>query len=106
MSKIIGKLFNQIIPLVVIVSALGLVVFREHEVAPPNGWPQDIKLYRAQLLAGITTVIDESSGETLFIYLPEYDNHVHPVKIERIDDLHWQVLLEKPEAARSFFPCP
>jgi hypothetical protein len=42
-------------------------------------------------------VVDTNSGQFLFMYLPEYDRNVHPIKIERLDDRHWQVVFEAPQ---------
>jgi hypothetical protein len=71
--------------------------FLEAEVTPPIGSPPSIKLYRKTALGGLTRVVDTSAGQSLFMYLPEYDRHVHPIKIEKIDDRHWQVLFEAPQ---------
>lgn len=83
----------------VAVAVLGvgcLLFFLEHELPNPPGSPPSVKQYRKSALGGLTRVVDTSSGDLLFIYLPEYDKHVHPVKIEKIDDRHWQVVFEKP----------
>ena len=48
-------------------------------------------------LGGFRSVVDTNSGQFLFMYLPEYDRHVHPIKIEKFDDRHWQVVFEAPE---------
>ena len=97
MLQTMRKLSILIVAVSIFVVAGYLVFMKEHEVAPPPGWPENIKLYRNQIWGGETRVVDESSGQFLFMYLPEYDNHVHPVKIEKIDDRHWQVLFEKPQ---------
>ena len=83
----------------VAVIGLGIFVFffLESEVTPPPDWPPTVKLYRKTALGGLTRVVDTSSGQFLFMYLPEYDRHVHPIKIEKIDDRHWQVLFEAPQ---------
>ena len=83
---------------VVAVLALGvLFVFLESEVAPPPGTSPGIKVYRKVALGGVTRVMDTNSDQFLFYYLPEYDRHVHPIKIERIDERHWQVTFEAPQ---------
>ena len=74
-----------------------ILFFMERELPPPPGWPSDIKLYRKQALGGLTRVFDTKSGQFLFYYLPEYDRHVHPIKIERVDERHWQVTFEAPK---------
>jgi len=86
-----------LIAIVILVLGVGgLLFFLKHELPNPPGWPQDVKQYRKSAFGGLTRVVDTKSGDLLFIYLPEYDQHVHPVKIEKIDDRHWQVVLEKP----------
>jgi hypothetical protein len=84
---------------VVAVLALGIfiVLFLESEVPLPPGWPPGVKLYRKTALGGLTRVVDTNSGQFLFMYLPEYDRHVHPIKIEKLDDRHWQVVFEAPQ---------
>ena len=81
----------------VIAVVIFVLFFLESEVPPPPGWPPSVKLYRKTALGGLTRVVDSSSGDFLFMYLPEYDRHVHPIKIEKIDDRHWQVLFEAPQ---------
>lgn len=73
-----------------------IFLFMEREVPGPPGWPPSVKLYRKQALGGLTRVVDQSSGQVLFMYWPEYDRYVHPTKIEKIDDRHWQVIFEAP----------
>jgi hypothetical protein len=84
---------------VVAVLALGIfiVFFLEFEVPLPAGSSPGIKLYRKTALGGLARVVDTNSGQFLFMYLPEYDRHVHPIKIEKLDDKHWQVIFEAPE---------
>ena len=74
-----------------------ILFFLEMELPQPPGWPSDIKLYRKANLGGLTRVYDTKSERFLFYYLPEYDRHVHPIKIERIDERHWQVTFEAPQ---------
>ena len=81
---------------VVAVLALGIFVvfFLEYEVPLPPGSSPGIKLYRKSALGGLTRVVDTNSGQFLFMYLPEYVSNVHPIKIEKLDDRHWQVVFE------------
>jgi hypothetical protein len=80
----------------IIIMAVVLFLFSlQHEIPPPPGWPASVKLYR-RTLTGDTTAIDSESGRVLFSYLPEYDRNVHPIKIEKIDPTHWQVVFEVP----------
>ncbi len=72
-------------------------LFMEREVPGPPGWPQEVKLYRKQALGGLTRVVDQSSGQVLFMYWPEYDPNVRPIKIEKLDSTHWQVVFEAPK---------
>ena len=90
------KLSLLIVTVAIIIVAAYIIFLREHEIPAPPGWPANIKLYRNQVLGGATRVVDESAGQFLFTYEPEYDNHVHPIRIEKLDDRHWQVLFEKP----------
>jgi len=85
------------------VAVVGLVIgigcllfFLEHEIPNPPGWPPNVKQYRKSALGGLTRVVDTNSGDLLFMYLPEYDRHIHPIKIEKLDENHWQVVFEKP----------
>ena len=81
-----------------VVASLGYIfLFMEHELPTPSGWPSDIKFYRKPALGGLTRVHDTKSDRFLFYYLPEYDQHVHPIKIERIDERHWQVTFAAPK---------
>jgi hypothetical protein len=84
---------------IVAVLALGIFVvfFLEYEVPLPPGSSPGIKLYRKSALGGLTRVVDTNSGQFLFMYLPEYDRNVHPIKIEKLDDRHWQVVFEAPQ---------
>lgn len=83
---------------IVAVLALGVFIFfLESEVPLPPGLSPGIKLYRKTALGGLTRVVDTNSGQFLFMYLPEYDRNVHPIKIERLDDRHWQVVFEAPQ---------
>jgi hypothetical protein len=84
---------------IVAVLALGIfmVFFLESEVPLPPGSSPGIKMYRKTALGGLTRVVDTNSGQFLFMYLPEYDRHVHPIKIEKLDDRHWQVVFEAPQ---------
>ena len=89
---------SRVLGVLALVAALGYIfLFMEHEVTAPAGWPSDIKLYRKMALGGLTRVYDTKSEQFLFWYLPEYDQHVYPIKIERIDERHWQVTLEAPK---------
>jgi len=90
------KLSILIIALAIVGLGLYAVFFLEYEVPPPAGWPINIKLYRKSALGGLTRVVDTSNGKSLFMYFPEYDRSVHPTKIEKIDDHHWQVTFEAP----------
>lgn len=86
--------------LIVVLAVLGFgiyaIFFLEYEAPAPAGWPSGVKLFRKPVLGGITRVVDTNSGRFLFMYLPEYDRNVRPVKIERVDDRHWQVMFEAP----------
>lgn len=80
------------------VAVLGYIfLFMEREIPGPPGWPAEIKLYRKQALGGLTRVVDTNSGDVLFMYWPEYDPNVHPIKIEKIDSKHWQVTFKAPQ---------
>jgi len=81
--------------LVIIVTVL-ILFSLEYEISGPNGWPATIKLYRRSFM-GQTRVVDTQTGQTLFMYRPEYDMNVHPVRIEKIDSTHWQVVFESPK---------
>ena len=89
---------RRVVPGVLIVISFGSVFFGlGQEISRPTGVGDDVKLYRNLVSGGTTTVVDAKSGRPLFFYLPEYDRHVHPIKIEKIDERHWQVLFEDPE---------
>lgn len=91
------RLSLLIVTLVIVALGIYAAFFLEYEARAPAGWPSSVKLYRKSALGGLTRVVDTSSGEFLFMYLPEYDGNVHPIKIEKIDDRHWQVLFEAPQ---------
>jgi hypothetical protein len=82
-----------------ICGAIFFLFFYETEIRGPDGWPSTVKLYRTRL-RGETRAVDTQTGETLFMYLPEYDMHVHPVNIQKIDSTHWQVIFEDPKSAK------
>lgn len=84
-----------IVGLAVILIGTFLLFFSESEVSAPAGWPSSVKLYRT-MFRGQTRAVDSETGQTLFMYLPEYDMHVHPVTIQKIDSNHWQVVFEDP----------
>jgi hypothetical protein len=79
-----------------LVLIVGFLFFRaERELDRPDGWPSTVHLYR-KTLSGETRVVDMQSGKTIFIYRPEYDTNIHPVKIDKINSNHWQVMFELP----------
>lgn len=87
----------SILVVALLIVAIGVFLFLlEHEIPAPVGWPANVKLYRKSALGGLTRVVDTTSGKLIFIYLPEYDRNVRPIKMEKIDDLHWQVTFEAP----------
>jgi hypothetical protein len=79
-----------------VVLALELFVFTlQHEVPKPDTWSANVKIYR-RALSGETRVFDAESGKFLFAFKPEYDLNVRPIKLERLDQNHWEVILENP----------
>jgi len=80
----------------VILVGVFLLFSLQYEITGPTGWPGTIKLYR-KTFTGDTRVVDTQTGQTLFMYRPEYDMNVHPVRIEKIDSKHWQVVFESPK---------
>ncbi|MGH9873889.1 MAG: hypothetical protein ACRD9S_15670 [Pyrinomonadaceae bacterium] len=81
----------------VVTLAVVLLLFSlQYEIGGPAGWPATVKLYR-KTLTGETRAVDAQTGQTLFLYRPEYDMNVHPVRIEKIDANHWQVVFEDPK---------
>lgn len=80
--------------------AVLFIVSLEVEVRGPHGWPATVKLYRNRV-TGVTWAVDTETRQTLFMYWPEYDMHVHPVKVEKIDSRHWQVIFEDPNVTSS-----
>ena len=80
-----------------LLAAVLFIFSLEVEVNGPDGWPSTIKLQRNRV-TGVTWAVDAETHRTLFMYWPEYDMHVHPVKIEKIDSNHWQVVFEDPSA--------
>ena len=95
MSLTLKKLAITISVGVIVVVGILFFWFHEYEVNGPSGWPTNIKLYRGTL-TGDTRVVDSETGRTLFMYRPEYDFNVHPVRIEKTDVNHWQVVFEVP----------
>lgn len=80
--------------LVVIVVIATLYSF-QYEIPKPASWSADVKVYRRSI-GGHTSVFDSESGKLLFTYEPEYDLNVHPIKVEKLDSNHWQVVFEAP----------
>jgi hypothetical protein len=95
MPLIFKKLGIFIIGGAVILVIVFFLFSLQYEINRPTGWPVTIKLYR-KTLTGETRVVDAETGQTLFMYRPEYDLNVHPVRIEKIDSNHWQVVFEGP----------
>jgi hypothetical protein len=89
------KKLKTLIGVGVLLVAVLFIFTLEYEVRGPEGWPSTVKLYRNRV-TGLTWAVDTETRQTLFMYWPEYDMHVHPVKIEKIDSNHWQVVLEDP----------
>jgi hypothetical protein len=71
--------------------------FLENEIPTPKNWSPDIKIYR-KVIGGETRVVENKHGRVLFNHLPEYDGHVHPISIQKIDETHWQVVFEEPKS--------
>lgn len=90
------KKLGTVIGVVSLLVAVLIVFSLEHEVSGPVGWPSTVKLYRNRV-TGVIWAVDAETRQTLFMYWPEYDMHVHPIKIEKLDDRHWQVVFEAPE---------
>jgi hypothetical protein len=86
-----------LVVVIVIVAVGGFLFFLDSELPTPAGWPANVKLYRKTALGGLTRVVDTTSHKVIFLYLPEYDRNVRPIKMEKIDDLHWQVTFEAPQ---------
>ena len=96
--EVFMRKFSRSLAMLAMVAVLGYIfVFMESEIPGPPGWPSDIKLYRKPALGGLTRVYDTKTNDFLFWYLPEYDPNVHPIKIERIGDRHWQVTFKAPQ---------
>ncbi|MEK6282277.1 MAG: hypothetical protein AABN95_18120 [Acidobacteriota bacterium] len=91
------KKLGHLIGVVSLLVAVLFIVTLEKEVPGPDGWPSTIKLQRNRV-TGVTWAVDTETHRTLFMYWPEYDMHVHPVKIEKIDSNHWHVVFEDPKA--------
>ena len=91
------KKLGTLIGVAGLLAAVLFIFSLEVEVSRPNGWPSTVKLYRNRV-TGVTWAVDTETRQTLFMYWPEYDMHVHPVKIEKIDSNHWQVVFEDPSA--------
>ena len=87
-TAVIGGILGVLVLVAVLLSL-------EHKVPKPKDWPANVTLYR-KALTGETRVFDDESGKFLFSYRPEYDLNVHPIKIEKLDGTHWQVVLEAP----------
>lgn len=85
--KIVGALLLIIVVIV-------FLFFFEYELPQPDGWPDNVKLYRRPLI-GITRVVDSNTGRPIFYYLPEYDSPIYPIKVEKIDAEHWQVTFKE-----------
>lgn len=100
MSILTRKKLGTLIGVAGLLVAVLFIFSREVEVTGPHGWPSTVKLYRNRV-TGVTWAVDTETRQTLFIYWPEYDMHVHPVKIEKIDSKHWQVVFEDPDVTSS-----
>ena len=91
------KKFGASLAGMIILVAIALFLFSlQNEIPGPVGWPSDIKIYR-RAITGETRVVDPESGKVIFTYRPEYDRNIHPVRIEKIDADHWQVIFEAPK---------
>lgn len=74
---------------------IGYLVLRlEHSVPTPQNWSQELKIYK-RTLTGLTRVVDSKTGDTLLMYLDDSPS-VQPIKVDRIDNNHWIITLEKP----------
>lgn len=91
-TKILASVVSVLIVIVVIVTLYSL----QYEIPKPENWSADVKIYRRSI-GGETSVFDSESGKLLFTYGPEYDLYVHPIKIEKLDSNHWQVIFEAPK---------
>jgi hypothetical protein len=83
---------------VIVIGAVGLLLIAlQYEIPKPTAWSANVKVYR-KAITGETRVFDGESGRFLFAYRPEYDPNVRPIKVDRIDQNHWQIVLENPSA--------
>lgn len=90
-SKIGSSIASAVIVTIVLVTLYSL----KYEVPKPENWSANVTVYRRGI-GGQTSVFDADSGKFLFSYEPEYDLNVHPIKIEKLDSNHWQVVFEAP----------
>jgi hypothetical protein len=97
-KKMINKILSAVLLALIIFVGLWMALFWEYEIPSPSGWPSNIKIYR-RVATGLHRVVDTESGRLLFIYLDA--PAVQPVRIEKIDDNHWNVIFEKPEYKNS-----
>jgi hypothetical protein len=71
-----------------------LILSLEHSVPTPQGWSQELKIYK-RTFTGLTRVVDSKTGDTLLLYM-DGSPAVQPIKVERVDNNHWIITLEKP----------
>jgi hypothetical protein len=81
---------------IIFFGAIAFVIMQmEYDAPTPGDWPPEFKM-RTRMVTGLTRVIDTETGDTLFMFMKD-SPAVHPVRIERTDDNHWGIILEKPK---------
>ncbi len=95
-NKMSTKRIITLISSILVVSVVLVVIYSlKYEIPKPETWSANVKVYRRSL-GGETSVFDADSGKLLFTYGPEYDLNVHPIRVDKIDPNHWQVVFKDP----------